>query len=243
MASNAETGYAKNASNLDSLTSSLVAAGSTYSPARADMKVQSLELLSASAWAAIKAVVDNEKLENQAVASRQIALGDYKKFSTLIISALSGSGATIQKVAEATTIHRRIQGTRAGKKAKQPEEGAEVAQTHSISRASYDSITENFKSLVGTLKTEPLYMPNEPAITIAAIDTYILTLQNDSNAVNAATAATRVTRTERNKILFEPNTGLYTLVIAVKKYLRSVPALRDTYKVVVLLKFIKETKK
>lgn len=243
MASNSETGYAKNASNLDSLTSSLVAAGITYNPARADIKVPALKILSVSAWAGVNGVTDNEKVENQAVANRQIEVGDYKKFATLIINALSGSGASKQKIAEATTINRRIQGARANGKAKPLEEGLDVPKTRSISKASYDGILENFKSLVGTLRTEPLYMPNEAEITIAAIDTYILNLQNDNNAVNAATAATSAARTQRDIVLFAPNTGLYDLVTAVKKYLRSVPALRDTFKAIVQLKFKKQTKK
>jgi hypothetical protein len=243
MASNSETGYAKNASNLDSLISSLAAAGTKYNPARADTGIPALKLLSVNTWIGVKGVNDNEKLENQAIANRQIQLGDYKKFATLIINALSGSGASKQKIAEATTINRRIQGIRASGKAKPALEGAEAPKTHSISQASYDGILENFKSLVGTLKTEPLYMPNEPEITIAAIDTYIVNLQNNNKAVNDATAATSVARTQRDAILFDAHVGLYDIVTAVKKYLRSVPALRDTYDAVVKLKFTGKIKK
>jgi len=243
MASNSETGYAKNVSNLDSLTSSLVAAGIKYNPARADIGIPALKLLSGNAWAGIGAVIDNQKVENQAIANRQIQLGDHQKFATRIMNALSGSGASQQKIAEATTINRRIQGARASGKGKPAVEGAEAPKTHSVSQASYDGILENFKSLVGTLKTEPLYMPNEPEITVAAIDTYIKNLNNNNKAVNDATAATSAARTQRDDILFAPTVGLHELVLVIKKYLRSVPALRDTYRSIMQLKFTGKIKK
>jgi hypothetical protein len=239
MASSEETGNAKNVANLDSLISSLNAAGATYNPVRTNLTTPSLQNLLTQSRTSVENVTNFEKSENTAIAQRKMLVGDYKKYATSIVNALAGCGASESKIAEATTIKRKIQGTRATAPEKPTADApaGETPKQRNTMHATFDSILENFKSLAGTLKTEPLYTPNEADITLEAINTYNDNFLAANKSVNDATALTSAARTNRNIILYAPETGLIAVVTGVKKYLRSVSALKDTYKAAIALKF------
>ena len=243
MTSISEVGHAKNVANFEDLIAYCTAYGSTYNPSKISLQLLSLNDLHTTAQTEISNVITSKNTFDTATGDRQLTFEPLKPLATKIFNYLSVTDASVQIIADAKTINNRIQGKRAGSVNTNPipEEGGESqTNTVSVSRQSYDSLTENFAALVDLVSSVPSYTPNETELTTASLTAYLGELQTaNTNVINAEVAYSNA-RISRNSVLYSENTGLVDIAFDVKKYVKAIfGATSPQYKQISGIKFTK----
>jgi hypothetical protein len=243
MASNSETGHAKNVANFEQLTIDCTALGTSYNPSNAAIKLTALTALLTSAKNSITAVNAAEPAYKNAVSAREVGFKPLSKLVTRVFNALKASGTTDQVDESALTLVRKIQGRRASAKLTDAEKKAAEAAGKPVteissSQMSYDNRIDNLDKLIKLLTSVTLYVPNEADLKVAAITTTYTDLKAKNLAViNAETPLTNL-RIARNAVLYNPNTGLVDISVDVNTYIKSIfGATSPQYKQVSALKF------
>ena len=243
MASNSETGHAKNVANFDELISFVTGYRESYNPSKATIKLDALKALSDHAKNSINAVSSMEPAYKSAVAAREVVFIPLSKLTTRIMNSIKATDTTVQVDENARTLVRKIQGVRATAKKTEDEKkalaekGKEVVEI-STSQMSYDSRLDNFFKLIQLLSSVPEYNPNETELKIEHLNTIL----DDLKAKNAAVVESYIplsnARIRRNDLLYKENTGLYDIALDVKNYIKSVfGATSPQYKQVSKIKF------
>lgn len=225
MASTSETGHAKNVDNAEFFLSIISTFGTKYNPGNPAIAAVALK----EKIAAARKEVNNVSLAQanffQAAAAREGAFKGLASMATRIVNTLRASTTSEKIDANATTIVRKLRGTRA--KAVEDEkpvaEGdVAVKTTVSVSHKSYDSLVDSFDELGNLLSTTPEYTPNEPDLKLDAVKAYAADLRAKNNAVNSAIAVLDAARIARNNELYEPDKGLVDLCFTAKAYVKAV---------------------
>ena len=242
MPSTSEVGHAKNVANFADLIAYCTAYGTTYNPSKTALQLPSLNALLTSAQTEIANVTTAKNAFDTVTGDRQIAFEPLKPLATKIYNALSVTDATDQSLADAKTINNKLQGRRAGtKEASNPDNGQpETNNQVSVSRQSYDSLTENFSVLIDLVSSIPSYTPNEAELSIASLTTFHGNLQTaNTNVINAEVAYSNA-RISRDHLLYSKDTGLVDIAMDVKNYVKSIfGATSPQYKQVSRIKFTK----
>lgn len=236
MSSNSETGHAKNVANLEDLIAYCTGYGTAYNPSRASSKLTSLNALLANAQAALLLVNQKLPLYTNAVALREIEFKKLDKLVSRIQNAIRAVDLPIQEVEAVEGICRKIKAKRfkagpdlAKTVAKTtddvPSDGTTTTdpeiKTISISQRSYDKRVENYTLLVQQVSTFTTYAPNEADLKTTALNTTLTNLKALNTAVISATTPLSNARIARNKILYDPETGLVAIANDVKAYVKS----------------------
>jgi hypothetical protein len=249
MASTSEVGHAKNVAHLTTLITYCTSYGTTYNPSNAAIKLPALNILATNAQTALTNVINDATANTAAINARVIAFFNIKKLATRMFSALGASGATVQQKANAKTINRKIQGSRAKlipvpAPTPNPSTGTSPAPNqktttppsvnpvptptpvvpHTISTAqlSFDQLIQHMAAFIALLQSVPTYNPNEVDLKIVALNTYLANLNTTNNAAVVAHTKVDNTRIARNKVLYTPITGLCDIGDEVKEYIKSV---------------------
>ena len=241
MKSHSEVGHAKNVANFADLIAYCTAYGTTYNPPKTALQLPSLNTLLTSAQTEIANVTTAKNAFDTITGDRQVAFEPLKSLATKIFNFISVTDATDQTIADAKTINNRLQGRRAGTITETPTpEGGTTQNTVSVSRQSYDSLTENFSVLIDLVSSIPSYTPNEAELTTASLTTFHNNLQTaNTNVINAEVAYSNA-RISRDTLLYAENTGLVNIASDVKKYVKAIfGATSPQYKQVSGIKFTK----
>ena len=249
MSSVSEVGHAKNVAHFVSLISYCTSYGTTYNPSNNAIKLAALNTLSTSAQTALTNVTNSVATNTTAINNRIVAFQNIKKLATRMLGALTASGATTQQIANAKTINRKIQGSRAnitpassGSSSHRalPTPTTPVTPTPlptptptliptpvtphliSVSQQSYDNLIQHLQAFIALLQTITSYNPNETDLKIAALNTYLASLNTTNTAAVSSYTNIDNTRIARNKVLYTPTTGLCAIAEEVKNYLKSV---------------------
>lgn len=232
MASRSEVGHAKNVAGFSQIVVKCEEFGSAYNPSNSNIKLPAIQQALAQAQLAIQAVNAAKTNLNNATNAREVVFTKLDSFSTRIVNALDASGALPQTVADAKTILRKIRGGSKRKKEKseetvtsEPTEGQQLEptpRTISTSQRSFDSLVEHFARLVLLVSSDPNYNPNEPDLTIAALQTKQQGLQAANLSVQQSIAESDSARITRDKLLYYPETGLVAITSDIKKYVKSI---------------------
>jgi hypothetical protein len=228
MPSTSETGHAKNVANFEDLISFCSAYGATYNPSKESLSVIKLKELQTQAKEILQLVKTNKTGFDNATNARQIAFKDLKPLATKIVNALSVSGANNLVVANATTVNRKIQGTKANGGSKvvgtptDPNAPEPTAKTISTSQQSYESLIDHFTKIIETVSQESSYKPNETELKTTTLQTKLSNLKTtNTDLINGYTNWSN-TRIQRNSTLYSPLSGLVQTALDVKKYVKSV---------------------
>lgn len=243
MASTSETGHAKNVANFEDLISFCKGYGAAYKPSKPSILIAALETKHAGAKNSLSDLSIQKAASTNAVNAREIVFTPLNTLVTRIGSAVAASDVSKQVMNDVKTITRKLIGKRATpKKDTVPDDPSttanESSKTNSVSQLSFDSRIENLDKLLQLLRAQAGYAPNEPELSVAGLTT----LRNEmvaanTAAVNTATLASNA-RISRNKILYDPETGLVRIANDVKAYVKSAfGALNPQYKQVSKLKF------
>lgn len=246
MSSQSEVGHAKNVANFADIIAYCTAYGTAYNPSKAALQLTALNTLLTSAQTELANVTTAKNAFDTVTGDRQLIFEPLKPLATKVFNYLSVTDATSETIADAKTINNKLQGKRAGTTIENPPtegEGENQNNTVSVSRQSYDMLTENFASFVDLVSSVPSYIPNETELTIASLTTFLTNLQTaNTNVMNAEVAYSNA-RISRNNILYSENTGLVDIALDVKKYVKAIfGATSPQYKQISGIKFTKPKK-
>lgn len=227
MASTSETGNAKNVSNFNLLIQFIIGFGTRYNPTKTKLQLANMQAKHTSCDTKIDNVITDNTAFNNRVNERAIEFSDVNTLSTRLINALESTDASPEKVKNAKTFNRKIQ----GKRASTPSGGAgggtidpntPAPTTISASQQSFDQKIQHFAGILSVIETEPSYAPNETDLTIATVTNKKANLIARNNAVAVAHATISNTRLLRDKDLYEDETGMVDVALESKKYIKSV---------------------
>lgn len=241
MLSTSEVGHAKNVANFADLIAYCTAYGTTYNPSKAALQLASVNTLLASAQTELSSVSSAKNAFDTVTGNRQLAFEPLKSLATKVFNYLSVTDATDQTIADAKTINNKLQGRRSGTLSETPPtEGGTAPNTVSVSRQSYDMLTENFAAFIDLVSSVPSYTPNETELTTGSLTTFHGNLQTaNTNVINAEVAYSNA-RISRNNVLYEENMGLVEIASDVKNYVKAIfGATSPQYKQVSGIKFKK----
>jgi chromosome segregation ATPase len=220
MASNSEVGHAKNVANFQDLIAFVEGYGPIYNPSKTSLTAEQLTALHATANASLQNVINLNTAYNDAVNSRVEAFADLRPLSTRLVNALEATDASQEKIDDAKGYNRKIQGQRATKE--EPlDPNVPAPRRISASQQSYDQLIQHFEGLISVLASEPSYAPNETELQITSLQARAQDLSNKNNQEASADTAVSNARLERNRILYQENTGLVDTALDVKKYVKS----------------------
>ena len=222
MASTSEVGHAKNVANFHDLISFCQGYGATYDPVKASLKIPALQALETLAQNSLSAVIPFRTAYNDAVNARIQAFSGLKPLSTRLINALQATDATVEKVNDAKTYNKKIQGGRATAVQTPVAPDSPAPNTISASQQSYDQIIQHFAGLISVLESEVSYIPNESDLRTVTLNDRLTLLNQTNQAISSAYTAVDNSRIERNNTLYNEETGLVTTANEVKKYVKSV---------------------
>ena len=238
-----ETGHAKNVANFQDLIAFCTGFGTIYNPTKTALKLPQLNTLYTSANTALADVVAKNTAYNNAVNARIIAFDGLRILSTRIISALQTTDATKEKIADAKSFNRKIQGQRATKINTPIDENTPAPNTISSSHQSYDQLIQHFAGLISVLQSEPSYIPNENDLKIATLTAKLTDITAKNTALATAFTAISNARIARDKVLYKETTGLVDTAKAVKLYIKSIFGARSAeYAQVSVIEFKKVKK-
>jgi hypothetical protein len=222
MASQSETGHAKNVATFNTLISFCQGYGSQYKPAVAALEIGNLQSQLAAAENALNESKKKQVAFNKVVDERINAFEPLKPLAQKMMAALSASGVSSQTTEGAKTIYRKLQGRRAGKIQATENTTPDTPKNISVSQLSYDNQMANFSALIALLSTLPEYKPNETELQTSSLTTYLIQLKTANNAVIEAYTAWSNSRISRDETLYGKNGGLVDTALQVKNYVKSV---------------------
>lgn len=223
MASQFETGHAKNVANFQELTAFVVGFGNAYNPTKNALKVPQLNALLAEAQNKLTDVVAKNTSYNNAVNERVLEFGSVRELATRLVNAIQATDASAEKIRDAKGFNRKLQGKRATQTAPTTTStDAPAPNKISASQQSFDQRIQHFAGLVSVLASEPSYSPNENDLKITTLSAKQASLQAKNTAVAIAFANVSSSRIARNNTLYDDTTGLVTTALEVKKYIKSV---------------------
>jgi hypothetical protein len=222
MASQSETGHAKNVATFNTIISFCQGYGSQYQPAVATLEIANLQSQLAAAENALNESKKKQVAFNKVVDERMNAFEPLKPLAQKMIAALSVSGATTLSIEGAKTIYRKIQGRRAGKIQATENATPDTPKNISVSQLSYDNLMANFSALLALLETLPEYKPNETELQLSNLSSYLIQLKTANNAVTEAYTAWSNSRIARDETLYGKNGGMVDTALQVKNYVKSV---------------------
>ena len=222
MASTSETGHAKNVANFQTLISFATGYGATYNPSKNTLKLPQLSALATASQASLADVVTKNTTYNNKVNERVSAFENLKPLATRLINAIQITDATSEKVANAKSLNKKMQGSRDKAIATPADPTAPAPTTISTSQQSYDQQIQHFAGIISVLQSEPSYAPNETDLKIVTLTAKQADLTAKNSAVATAYATISNSRIDRDTTIYAPETGLFDTAAEVKKYIKSV---------------------
>lgn len=243
MATNSETGHAKNVANFSQLVIKCTSYNATFNPSNPAIQLPALQNILSQGKVAVASVNGAEGILSKSIASRAIAFKPFSKLMTRISNAVKASGAPKQSVDQVTNLIRKLQGRRASPKKTEEEKqaaldaGKEIVEISS-SQMSFDSNLNNLDKLIKLLVMVPEYTPNENELTISSLTAYYEDLLEKNLVVINASTKLKNLLIHRNELMYKETTGMMNIANSVKIYIKSVfGATSPQYKQVSSLKF------
>ncbi|MBK7393024.1 MAG: hypothetical protein IPI64_06925 [Chloracidobacterium sp.] len=238
-----EVGHARNISAFEQMISYVTAYGGDYNPSNANISLAKLTNKLNASNTAMDDVMTKVAAYTTAVNVRENAFKPLGPTVTRAVNYYASTGTEDNKVADAKSLNRKVQGKRATPAKKDdpstPED--ESKGSHSASQQSYTQKVEHLDGIIELFKSDGLYNPNENDIKTAQLDALSVTLKSANTGVINAITDRSNSRIDRNEVLYKDGTGLYALAMLVKKYVKALfGASSPEYKQVSKLRFRNE---
>ncbi|RBQ02935.1 hypothetical protein [Pedobacter miscanthi] len=222
-----DTGHGRNVVNSEMMITYLTGYGALYNPSNASIQLNSLTEKAAAARVINEQVNDLIAKNSNAIAARDLAFAPLKSLSTRILNSVRASNVSQQVLDNAVSNNRKIHGQRATPKLTE-EEKNELAASGTIvnqktaAQLSYDNLIDSFDKQIKVLATIPQYAPNEVDLQLPTLTALYNDLLQKNRDVVANNAQLSTLRLNRDKILYDAETGLVALALDVKNYVKSV---------------------
>lgn len=231
--SRSETGHMKNVMNFEDLLARLRALKERYNPTHPNLQLRNMEALQQEAHLMFEELTAAETLHDQATNARADLFAMLPPFATRIISLLRACAVDDKTIEDAMRIQRKIQGKRApGRRNRSnggatPTNGTENGETpadntRSTAQLSYDLKIEHFERLLALIKLVPSYQPNEEELKVTAMEAFLQQLYDVNTRKTHADAALETARGKRQRVLYDPETGLVPRAKLAKAYVKAV---------------------
>ncbi len=222
MASTSEVGHTKNVDNFETLISYCTGYEALYNPSNTNITIPNLTTLFDESKASVKLVKTTESPFNNIEGQRKLVFKPLRPLATKVLGALRASGAPATVIADAETINRKIQGKRADNTIVVPQPGETPKNKISVSQQSFDMLIDHFEKLIELIAIELRYNPNEEPLKVANLIDYKKQLEIINTKVKNAYTPYRNAMIARDKMLYNPETGLVAISQLVKNYVKSV---------------------
>ncbi len=224
--SSSQSGIAQNVVSMEVLIEKVTAFSTGYNPSRIEYTILNLQEVKAIAVAAIKAEGAALNVKKKSAAIRNLIVKALVKLITRSLNTLQISGAMEQTIKQGEAIVRELRGQRAGDKYTGEEiAAAKVSGTelkyNAMHYGTIDSKIDNIGKYIQLIETEPLYNPNEPDLTTAAINNQYLRLKTAQADCNKTDVNLDTAKRQRDLVISADNTGLCDIGLGVKKYVKS----------------------
>lgn len=227
MSGTPESGHAKNVVAFENLINFCSSYGIGYNPPKDSLKLSALESLLAEVNASLKEHKVAKANFDNAASVRKLAFHPLKKLAAMVVTALAASGAPQEKVNDTKAINKRLRGKKS-KAIMQPlivvEGGpaSEPVRTVSVSQQIFDTLIEYFEQLIEAVAAEPLYLPSEDNLKVAALKALLNDLRTKNTEVINTFAVSSSARIVRDKVMYAHDVGMVDTSAAVKVYVRAV---------------------
>ena len=215
--------HVKNMQNFDKVIAVCTGLGGNYNPGKQNLSVVSLMATSAGAHSALLAMGAAKTNFYDATNHREVAFEDVNKLAARIVSELKSSGVLVQKVHDARYIQRKLTGFRASRDPVDTgamDNGASVKK--SIARGlDYTTLADNFRALLQTLRTEPLYQPVADDLKLPALEAKLATLVAANADVVRCAVELKNARSQRDEVLYLQSGSVYEQFHAAKQRLKA----------------------
>ncbi|MBI5217436.1 MAG: hypothetical protein HY958_00705 [Bacteroidia bacterium] len=268
--SSTETGHARNVANFGKVIPAVQSYGTLYTPSANEIKVPALQAQKTNLDNSLTLVRDTSNPYKNAMNARKETFNKLSKYTTRILKALKGCGATKKEITDGSGMEKKIQGTRITPKhaldafihsthktltgtpvtealevtdnSTSPDTLQEILD-HSASQMSFDNRIENFKKFISFLSGTTKYNPNETDLKISALNTHAANMVTLNDTVNSTFVPWANARIQRYKYLYADATGAHDIVLQVKSYVASVfGATSPEYKLISKISIKKFTK-
>jgi hypothetical protein len=222
-----ETGLAKNMANFEKMVVFVSGLGEYFNPSNEILRLQSLENLLSATKQAFETLSVAEAARSKAITERESVFKSLGFLITRVSNALKASGSSAPINEGVYALVRKLRGRRATPRKTSEEKeaakaiGKEIKEISS-SQMSFDSRIDNFDKLVKLLESIPEYAPNEPDLTISALNNLRALLSEKNTGVINARAALSMARINRDKLLYRDASGIIDVSLGVKYYIKSV---------------------
>jgi len=170
---------------------------------------------------------------SQAAAVRNVSFQPLSALVTRAYNAFKVSGVPQPLIDSAKPFVMKIRGQRVSAKIKtdavQATDGATTAdpviptpKQNSVSQVSFDSLLDNFDKFINILEYSTDYKPNEEQLKANYLSSRYNTMNAENKLVMDAQVVINTYRFNRQKIMYDPETGLLAQTTKVKVYLKSV---------------------
>lgn len=238
MASTSETGHTKNVSNFETMITYCTGYGATYNPSNILLSLPEVTTMHTNCKLVLKTVKTTESPFNDIEGQRKLIFKPLKPLSTQVLGALRSSGAPASVIEDAETINRKIQGKRAGNTTVVTPVGETPKDKISVSQQSYDMMIDHLEKLIEVVKIETKYNPNETPLKVATLNDYKTQLETINTAVKNAYTPYSNAMMDRDKKLYNLETGLVARAQLIKNYVKSIfTASSPEYKLINSLRF------
>ncbi|RYY98933.1 MAG: hypothetical protein EOO11_06595 [Chitinophagaceae bacterium] len=214
-----------NVSNVQRAAGVCTELGRRYQPVQEFIKPAVLNAYCTDCEVMLTATYNKERDYDEARTARKALFTGLAPFGTRIVNALISCRAPEAVVAEARGLVQDIRGERAGKKPKaagSATSAEEVAQQISAAQTSFDSRTGHLGKLVQLAdRLRDRYTPSAPDLQIAALKERLLKTQEANKAVSDAGAAYSTALIERDRLLYDVQTGLGARLKAIRAEFKS----------------------
>jgi hypothetical protein len=234
--------HVKNVQAFEKLTGLCTGYGGAYNPGQQNLQVDALIARLNNAQQVLMEVTEKQTVYDKATNSRERLFQQLKKLCSRILSVLKGSGADALTLKDARASSRKLWGARSTKPPDAIQEGEAAPKNSSVYGSDFASALYHFAKLVETVSTEPNYRPNEPELTVAALNQMFDTLQRANERVVQAEVQLVMARKKRNDVLYEAEGSLHATMKAAKAYVRGAFGFQSTeHTQIIRLRFTKPT--
>jgi len=238
MSSNSETGHVKNMDGGQFIIDRCITFGPTYNPSNLRLTVANMGALRMSCHALHVTYKDALMAAKDPINIREARFEYAYRIVIKSIHYFESTDASDAIIADARGLVRKFTGSNI--KVKRLPDGTKDPSHVSNSQQSYVQRQDTFNQLVQLYAGNANYAPNEVELQIVQLEALaneLHVLNNDMNSVLAPVTAAKI---ERDHALYDAEAGLVDVMLACKKYVKSVFGVNSPeYKSISGVKFTK----
>ena len=212
--------------NLFKYNQFLAGLGTSYQPTLASIRLDAMLALQVEAQGAIDTVKTLHNVWKTETNNREIHFSGLSTFCSRLLGMLRSTDVSQQTIDDMTFLVAKLRSkTRKTAKPKTTEtdpaasdNNSQQNNTRSRSRMSFNMRLDTFSQIIILLKRVLDYKPAEPEVAVQGLDLFLQRLTKANELSTMAEANLRRARINRDKILYEPDTGLLSRVKQSKAY-------------------------